>query len=47
MPFNNLISKYDWQNFVTVFFISVFIFINLIGVIDKKFFTFHTLISDK
>jgi len=41
MPFNNSISKYDWQFLVTGFFlISVFIFTDLIGVIDKEYFYF-------
>ena len=41
MPFNNSISKYDWQYLVTVFIlISVFIFTDLIEVIDKKYFYF-------
>ena len=41
MPFYNSISKYDWQYIVTGFFlISVFIFTDLIGVIDKEYFYF-------
>ncbi|ABM70631.1 rhomboid family intramembrane serine protease [Prochlorococcus marinus] len=41
MPFNNSISKYDWQFIVTGFLlISVFIFTDLIGVIDKEYFYF-------
>ena len=49
MPFNNLISKYDWQYLVTGFFlILVFIFTDLIGVIDKEYFYFvPKLISDQ
>ncbi len=49
MPFNNSISKYDWQYFVTGFFlISVFIFTDLIGVIDKEHFYYvPRLISDQ
>ena len=41
MPLNNSISKYDWQFIVTGFFlILVFIFTDLIGVIDKEYFYF-------
>ena len=41
MVINNSISKYDWQYLVTGFFlISVFIFTDLIGVIDKEYFYF-------
>ena len=49
MAFNNSISKYDLQYFVTGFFlISVFIFTDLIGVIDKEYFYFvPRLISDQ
>ena len=49
MPFKNSISKYDWQFLVTGFFlISVFIFTDLIGVIDKEYFYFvPRLISDQ
>ena len=49
MPFYNSISKYDWQYLVTGFFlISVFIFTDLIGVIDKEYFYFvPRLISDQ
>ena len=49
MPFYNSISKYDWQYLVTGFFlISVFIFTDLIGVIDKEYFYFvPKLISDQ
>ena len=49
MAINNLISKYDWQYLVTGFFlISVFIFTDLIGVIDKEYFYFvPRLISDQ
>ncbi len=38
MPFNNSISKYDWQYIVSaVLLISVFLFTDLIQVFDKKF----------
>ena len=49
MAINNSISKYDLQYFVTVIFlISVFIFTDLIGVIDKEYFFFvPRLISDQ
>ena len=49
MPFNYSISKYDWQYLVTGFsLISVFIFTDLIGVIDKEYFYFvPRLISDQ
>ena len=49
MAINNSISKYDLQYFVTGFFlIKVFIFTNLIGVIDKEYFYFvPKLISDQ
>ena len=49
MPFNNSISKYDWQYLVTGFFlISVFIFTDLIEVIDKEYFYFvPRLIGDQ
>ena len=49
MTINNSISKYDFQYFVTGFFlISVFIFTDLIGVIDKEYFYFvPRLISDQ
>ena len=49
MTINNSISKYDWQFLITGFFlISVFIFTDLIGVIDKKYFYFvPRLISDQ
>jgi len=49
MVINNSISKYDWQYLVTGFFlISVFIFTDLIGVIDKEYFYFvPKLISDQ
>tara|TARA_B100000886_G_scaffold50920_1_gene31312 strand:- start:131 stop:736 length:606 start_codon:yes stop_codon:yes gene_type:complete len=41
MAFNNSISKYDWQYLITGFIlISVFIFTDLIGVIDKEYFYF-------
>ena len=49
MPFNNSISKYDWQYLVIGFFlISIFIFTDLIGVLDKEYFYFvPKLISDQ
>ena len=49
MPFNNSISKYDWQYILTgCFLITVFIFTDLIGVIDKEYFYFvPRLISDQ
>ena len=49
MPFNNSISKYDWQYLVTGFsLISVFIFTDLIEVIDKEYFYFvPRLITDQ
>ena len=49
MAFNNSISKYDWQYLITGFFlISVFIFTDLIGIIDKEYFYFvPRLISDQ
>ena len=49
MLFKNSISKYDWQYLVTAFFlILVFIFTDLIGVIDKEYFYFvPRLISDQ
>jgi len=49
MPFNISISKYDWQYLVTGFsLISVFIFTDLIGVINKEYFYFvPRLISDQ
>ena len=49
MTINNSISKYDWQYLVTGFFlISVFIFTDLIGVIEKEYFYFvPRLISDQ
>jgi membrane associated rhomboid family serine protease len=49
MPFNNSISKYDWQYLVTgIFLISVFICTDLIRVIDKEYFYFvPRLISDQ
>ena len=41
MPFNNSISKYDWQYLVTgLSLISAFIFTDLIKVIDKECFYF-------
>ena len=49
MPFKNSISQYDWQYLVTGFFlISVFIFTDLIGIINKEFFYFvPRLITDQ
>ena len=49
MAINNSISKFDWQYFVTgIFLISVFIFTDLIGVIDKEYLYFvPRLISDQ
>ena len=49
MAINNSISKYDWQYLVIGFFlISVFIFTDLIGVIDKEFLYFEPrLISEQ
>ena len=49
MPFNNPISKYDWQYLITgIFLITVFIFTDLIEVIDKEYFYFvPRLISDQ
>ena len=49
MLIKNSISKYDWQFLITGFFlISVFIFTDLIGVIDKEYFYFvPRLISDQ
>ncbi len=49
MTINNSISKYDWQYLITGFFlISVFIFTDLIGVIDKEYLYFvPRLISDQ
>ena len=49
MVINNSISKYDWQYLVTVFFlISVFIFTDLIRIINKEYFYFvPRLITDQ
>ena len=49
MTFNSSISKYDWQYiFCGFLLISVFIFTDLIGVLDKEFFYFvPRLISDQ
>jgi len=49
MPFKNSISKYDWQYLLIGFFlILVFIFTDLIRVIDKEYFYFvPRLISDQ
>ena len=41
MAINNSISKYDWQFIISgLFLISVFIFTDLIRVIDKEYFYF-------
>ena len=49
MPFNNSISKYDWQYIVSTFILtSVFIFTDLIRVVDKELFYYVSrLISDQ
>jgi len=49
MALNNSISRYDWQYLLTGFFlISVFIFTDLIDVIDKEYLYFvPRLISDQ
>jgi len=49
MPFNNSISKYDWQYIFSGFIlISVFIFTDLIRVFNKEYFYFvPRLISDQ
>ena len=49
MPFNNSISKYDWQFIISgIFLIKVFIFTDLIRVFDKEMFYFvPRLISDQ
>ena len=49
MAINNSISKYDWQYLVTgIFLISVFIFTDLIEIIDKEYFFYAPrLISDQ
>ena len=49
MTNNYSISKYDWQYILSAsLLISVFIFTDLIGVIDKEFFYFvPKLISDQ
>jgi len=49
MPSKNSISKYDWQYIISGFFlISVFIFTDLIRVLDKEFFYYvPRLISDQ
>ena len=49
MAINNSISKYDWQYLVTIIFLtSVFIFTDLIGVINKEYFYFvPRLITDQ
>jgi len=49
MAINNSISKFDLQYFVTgIFLISVFIFTDLISVLDKEYFYFvPRLISDQ
>ena len=39
MPFNNSISKYDWQFiFIGFLLIVFFIFTDLIGIINKEYF---------
>ena len=49
MAFNNSISKYDWQYIVsTSLLTSVFIFTDLIRVVDKELFYYVSrLISDQ
>ena len=49
MPFNNLISKYDWQYLVSgLILILIFIFTDLIKVLDKEIFYFvPRLISEQ
>ena len=49
MAINNSISNFDWQYLITGFIlISVFIFTDLIGVIDKEYFYFvPRVISDQ
>ena len=49
MAINNSISKYDWQFIVIGFIlISIYIFTDLIGVLDKQYFYFvPQLISDQ
>ena len=49
MAINNSISKHDWQYLVPGFFlISVFIFTNLLGILNKEYFYFvPRLISDQ
>ena len=49
MPFNNSISKYDLQYFVSGFLlVLVFVFTDIIGVFDKKIFYYvPRLISDQ
>ena len=49
MPLNNSISKYDWQYIISaLLLISVFIFTDLIGVLDKEIFYFvPRLINDQ
>ena len=49
MTINNSISKYDWQYLLTGFLlVSVFIFTDLIEIIDKEYFYFvPKLISDQ
>ncbi len=49
MPLNNSISKYDWQYIISAFLlISIFIFTDLIDVVEKEFFYFvPRLISDQ
>ncbi len=49
MPFNNSISKYDWQYILSAsLLISVFILTDLIGIINKEYFYFvPRLITDQ
>tara|TARA_B100000161_G_scaffold157547_1_gene112297 strand:+ start:636 stop:1241 length:606 start_codon:yes stop_codon:yes gene_type:complete len=49
MPLNNSISKFDWQYLVTGFLlISIFIFTDLNGVVEKEYFYFvPKLINDQ
>ncbi|GIR30704.1 MAG: hypothetical protein CM15mP44_9870 [Candidatus Neomarinimicrobiota bacterium] len=44
MPFNNSISKYDWQISCNwAFLISAFFFTDLIKVIDKEYFYLYKI----
>ena len=49
MAINNSISKYDWQFIISAsLLILVFIFTNLIGIINKEYFYFvPRLITDQ